>query len=420
MTLRRARLTAAAVALGFLPVVLFPQSSGARAPAEGQDCSSVTSGTTDILPVTGVNDASEELQVPEAAALARKAGTTPGKGVTVVVVDSGITGLASQAPSTLASGHGLVVGSIIAGPDQPKPAVPVGIAPGARLVDARFYDKPRAEGSDDGLQPPMSGSLEQALNAVAAQRRTTLKGRTIVVIPAEVLPTEGLRKAVGRLVRSGALVIAAAGDRPGGDRAGGDPAADESFLKDYAGAPRPGEDAVFDVWPAGDDGVVSVGVSVPGSLASVLRNSGVDLAAPGTGSVAKGLNGKWCVVTTISSHWAAAQVAGVAALVWSVHKGDSANEIRNRLQGTASGNGGDASPLTGYGVVQPVEALLRDTNGMFAEGHEAEAVPRAKVPRERADLLADARDNAVWWGLGGGGALVILLVLRPVLARRRA
>lgn len=420
MTLRRSRLTATAVAIGFLPVVLLPQGSAARAPAEGQDCASVTSGTTDVLPVTGENDANVALQVPEATALARKAGTTPGKGVTVVVVDSGIAGLDSRAPSTLASGHGLVVGGIIAGPDQPKPAVPVGIAPDARLVDARFYDKPRAEGSEDGLQPPMSGSLEQALNAVAGERRSTLRGRTIVVIPTEVLPTEGLRKAVARLVKSGVLVIAAAGDRPLGDRTGGAPSADDSFLKDYAGAPRPGEDAVSDIWPAGDDGVVSVGVSAPGALAFVLRNSGVDLAAPGTGSVAKGLNGKWCVVSTLSSHWAAAQVAGVAALVWSVHRGDSAGEIRDRLEGTASGNGGDASPLTGYGVVQPVEALLRDTDGMFAEGHEAEAVPRAKVPRERADLLADTRENAVWWGVGGGGALVILLVLRPVLARRRS
>lgn len=412
MTLRRSRSCAFAVGamvLACLPVVVAPAGSAPRSLAEGPECTSVTHDTEDVQPVTGDNDALLALQVPEASALARKAGTKPGTGVTVVVVDSGIAGIDSSAPESLESGHGYVVGSIIAGPDQPRPAVQVGIAPGARLVDARFYAKPRSEGADDGLPPPMSGSLEQSLDAITARRRTDLRGRTIVVVPTEVLHTDGLERAVERLVTSGALVIAASGDRP----------VDESFLKDYVGEPRPGEDAVTAVWPAAADGVVSVGVSTPGAGGTVLRNSGIDLAAPGTGSVARALNNQWCVVTSVSSHWAAAQVAGVAALVWSVHREDSARQLRARLEGTASGNGSDASPLTGYGVVQPVEAILREVDGMGAQGHDADVVPRAKVPRQRADLLADARDNAVWWGLGGGGALVILLVLRPVLARRR-
>ncbi|WP_156392165.1 MULTISPECIES: S8 family serine peptidase [unclassified Nocardioides] len=412
MTVRRP-LIASVAALVCGPVLLFPGESVAHqtvAVADGPECGAVSPDDDVERPVTGENTAMEALQVPQAWSEASKAGKRPGAGVTVVVVDSGITGVDERGPSPLKSAHGLIVGGIIAGPNQPKPAVSVGIAPGARMVDEPFYDVPRGE-EQDGVRVPMSDALEARLKAITARRRSgQLKGPTIVVVPMEVLHTDSLEKAVQALVASGALVIAAAGDRP---------AADDSFLKSYAGeTAAPGEDAVADVWPAGGDGVVSVGVSTPTD--GVLRNSGIDLAAPGTGSVSKALNGAWCVVTTVSSHWAAAQVAGVAAVVWSVHRSDTAQQLEERLEGTASGNSDGASPLTGYGVVQPVEAILRDINGMGAEGHEADVVPRAKVPRERADLLADARENAVWWGLGGGGALVILLVLRPVLARRRA
>ena len=41
------------------------------------------------------------------------------------------------------------------------------------------------------------------------------------------------------------------------------------------------------------------------------------------------------------------------------------------------------------------------------------------VPEEPDDVLASTRENAVWWGLVGGGTLLLALVLRPVLARRR-
>ena len=43
----------------------------------------------------------------------------------------------------------------------------------------------------------------------------------------------------------------------------------------------------------------------------------------------------------------------------------------------------------------------------------------ATAPEPAPDLLATTRDNAIWWGLIGGGLLVVALLLRPMLARRR-
>jgi membrane-anchored mycosin MYCP len=204
------------------------------------------------------------------------------------------------------------------------------------------------------------------------------------------------------------LLVAASGDRP----------ADEGGFPDgYEGNPKKGEDVADLVWPAALPGVVAVGVSAPDSGGTVLRSSAIDLSAPGVDAVSRARNGGWCVVGPPSTAWAAAEVAGVAALVWSMHPDEDATQLRTRLEQTASGNGGPSSPLTGYGVVQPVEAIQRDVAEMGAE--KKDQVEPARPPRARADVLAGARHDAVWWGLGGGAALVVLLILRPLLSRRR-
>lgn len=402
----RARLAVlAAVTLAATPLVPgapAPAAPAARAAAEGPDC--LSTSEDDDRKVTGANEASEALQVPEATALAERAGRRPGKGVRVVVVDTEILGgVALGIRPDLDSAHGLTAAGIVGGEPQTGPAVDVGIAPAATVVPAPFYDVPRGQESD-GDSTPSSGALARELG------RIDVGGQTIVLIPAVVAGSKELTAALTRLHRAGALVIAPAGDVPGEG---------SGFLEEYAGKAGPGQDAAADVWPAADPDVVAVGISSPQWQGTALRNSAVDLAAPGAGSVSIGVQGGWCVVATPSTEWAAAQVAGVAALVWSVHSEDSAAQLRARLEATASGNG-EASPLTGFGVVQPVEALQRPAESMGSQDRRREVVPRGQVPAERADLLAGTRRDAVWWGLGGGGALVVLLVLRPVLARRRS
>ena len=403
VTVRRpAAALAATAVLGVLSAA--PAPASATAHADGPDCAEVTIQDTSPRPVRGENPAYEAMHVPQAHDLAARAGVRPGAGVAVVVVDSGTV------PSeTLESSHGVIASRIVVGRDQADPRVPVGIAPHAQLAEANYYAVPRGSADADSTTP-MADPLAAALDSVRGRIGSGLPRRTVVLVPAEVDPSPRLRRALRRLVGAGALVVAPAGDRPGED---------DTVLGDYAGEPRPGEDAVADVWPAADPGVVSVGISDPEARGVALRNSGVDLSAPGGDTVSYGINGAPCVVRGWSTHWAAAQVAGVAALVWSVHEEDDAATLRRRLEATATGNGERSSPLHGYGAVQPVEALQRQVDQVGSDMSEGEVVERARPPRERADVLARTRDDAVWWGLAGGVALAVLLVLRPVLARRR-
>lgn len=407
------RRTAAGVALAALALALpLPAATAgttAAAPAEtptGPDCPSVTADFADQLTVRGTNEANERLQVPRAQELAREmSGKPAGAGVTVVVVDTPFT-TPDSAPPEAPSGHGLIAAGIIGGADQTSPVrVDVGIAPDARVVPAPFYTTPESERTDGGVVPMASG-LANVLGQVAADLRSNKYGaRVVVLVPAQVPHSAALEKQVARLVGAGALVVAASGDRPG-----------EGEFPEQLFADLPGEDAADVVWPAAAPGVVTVGVSTPGT-GTVLRSSRIDLAAPGADTVSRGRNGGWCTLPVPSTHWAAAQVAAIAALVWSAYPREDATALATRLEQTASGSGGPSSAVTGYGIVQPVEALQRRVEASATP--PADPMTPAPPPREQADLLAGARKDAVWWGLGGGAALVVLIVMRPLLSRRR-
>ena len=388
MQLSRRRTTAGAVLAGvLLALPTIPATAGvARAAVEGPDCMGLRSDS-DERTVTGPNAANETLQVARAQELTRARGA----GVTVIVVDS-----------TAKSAHATAVAGIVNGRDQTRPTeVGVGIARDAHVESRPFYDVP-AGSAGDGDREPTSSALAGVLSGIRPGPRT------IVVVPAQVAHSTALEKAVDRLVRAGALVVAAAGDRPA-----------EGVFPDQYATRRAGEDAAGVIWPAAHPDVLAVSASDPGGWdqGKLLRSSAVDVAAPGAGAVSIGLNGGHCTLTEPSSAWAAAEVAGVAALVWSAFPKDDASRLITRLEQTASGNGGPTSPRIGYGVVQPVEALQRRLDAMSRP--RAEAPVPAQAPRPPADVLSTTRSRAVWWGLGGGAALVVLVVLRPLFSRRR-
>jgi membrane-anchored mycosin MYCP len=95
-----------------------------------------------------------------------------------------------------------------------------------------------------------------------------------------------------------------------------------------------------------------------------------------------------------------------------------------RLLTSANGRPDIPSTLVGAGEVQAMDALTRpmdiDTDGTDLGAGSVEHEPQVlRVPEEPKDVLSSTRKDAVWWGLVGGGILLLAVVLRPVLARRR-
>ena len=163
----------------------------------------------------------------------------------------------------------------------------------------------------------------------------------------------------------------------------------------------------------------------PGAGERVVKNSRTAVAAPTYDAVSYGLNGHTCLVQPTSTGAAAGVVAGVLALLWQRFPKEQPAQIVARLVNTADGTTDDPTPLTGAGVVQPYEALTRplapvdDGRGRADRRADRRRRPGHRARARRTDLLASTRENAVWWGLIGGGVLVVALMLRPVLARRR-
>jgi membrane-anchored mycosin MYCP len=128
------------------------------------------------------------------------------------------------------------------------------------------------------------------------------------------------------------------------------------------------------------------------------------------------------VINDVATSWSTAVVSGVLSLLRSAHPKEEPAQTVARLLETANGTAGTPTRLTGYGVVQPLEALTRplspDADGTLAYAAADLDQPQATAPEPADDLLAGPRDDAVWWGLIGGGVLVVALLLRPVLSRR--
>ncbi|WP_134741010.1 S8 family serine peptidase [Nocardioides sp. 503] len=427
----------AGLALGSLVV-------GAGAPAYAADvsCEDVTLQQTPAVTTTALSAPARLMQVAEAQRIAARSGTEPGAGVTVAVLDSGVAqsdrlepvlqGVSSGKSTELLDPQGTAVAGLIAG--RGKPDQPIGIAPGARIMDVRVYDRNQANDPAAELEPSMDRLLA-GLRQVAALPRGAVGVVNVsltLTLPEEL--RDDLRDVLADLAAKDVVVVAATGDRP---EEGQPLYADFGYAEregEDAGKPPPGEDARGGTWPASASNVVAVNATatslvedevVPGDAANeVLRSSATDVAAPTRDAVSLGMDGaSTCLVSDVSTVYAAAEVSGVVALLRSTFD-ESAPQIVARLTSSATGSPTSSNVLTGHGVVQPVEALtLASTPGrkgqlsrttIVDEGNE-----RAQVPREKVDVLASTKRNAVWWGLLAGGGLVVAMLLRPVLARRR-
>lgn len=431
-------LAASALASSLLVVA----SSPAR--AEGSNCVDIDD-ETQSEPVDGDDEPMQEMLVAEAHLRAAQEGRGLGAGVGVAVVDSGIATNVDGLPvvgtyrnkefssaEDLAYYHGTAVAGLISGPPRAPEgsddqARPVGIAPEAGLFDVRVYDQPVADDgsaiSDDSGKSLTTDGLVDGLEWVRDEGDAQVPRIKVVNISLAVERTPELDTVIRDLAAKGIIVVASSGNRPAED--------DDPLLGEYAYGTEtrpPGEDARNDVWPAGYANVLTVSTTVPegGDAGEVaLLNSATDLAAPTEAGVSYGLNGSSCILDIAATSWAAAEVSGIVALLWSYYGVETpAAEIVERLLRTATGSGEATNVLTGHGIVQPLSALRRPLRLDNKSNVEANTIDddenrRAEVPQPQADVLASTRENAVWWGLVGGGALVVAVLLRPVLARRR-
>lgn len=342
-------------------------------------------------------------------------GRQPGEGVVVAVLDSGVVDdpviPQDDVPATqpaLEYFHGSAVAGLVNG--APLGAdEPVGIAPAARVVDVRVYDVGPDAGDDDSDEVS-ADRVAEGLTAI--QPRIESGEIDIVTVALRVGDNANLRAAVRRATGAGAIVVASSGNRGEDD------------------AYEAGEDYADEVFPAGyvDDPLVVAASTVPpageAAIDHIVQSSAIDVAVPTSEAITYALNGAACSMGAASTSAAAGEVAGVLALLMSVHDDESPREIVRRLEETATGSSLDdpdrPDKLVGHGVVQPLEALTRTPvpSGATSGRPGMDAEP-ATLPEPEPDVLESTRRNALWWGLVGGGALVVAVLLRPVLSRRR-
>ncbi|MFF0486591.1 S8 family serine peptidase [Streptomyces sp. NPDC004435] len=253
-----------------------------------------------------------------------------GAGVTVAVVGSGVddtAGLlgdrlrrtprlfAGGGPAADCVGHGTFTAGLIAAPRTPGAGF-AGIAPGARILDVPVTDR--------------RGNTTPALLARGIRAAVGGGARVIAVVAVAGTDSPALRSAVRYAVAEGAVVIA--------------PAAPD-------GAKGP-------AYPAAHPQVVAVAATGPGGKASGQAPEGrVDLTAPGEAVMGPGPGGRGSF-TASGPSYAAALVAGTAALVLDRRPELSAEALVHRLRATTAEPGRSMRDRTrGYGSVDPIAAV---------------------------------------------------------------
>jgi type VII secretion-associated serine protease mycosin len=327
-----------------------------------------------------------------------------GAGVTVAVIDSGVSGEHATLAGKVRrgtdlvtpggdgtcdeNGHGTLIAGIIAGREATSGGFRYyGVAPGATIVPVRVLrDQQRAVGGE------LSTVVATAIRYAVDQARATVINLSLT---AEATPDleAAVRYAVGR----GVVLVAAAGN--GGGQSGA----------------RSGAQ-----YPAAYPEVIAVGGVDTGDKHVTSSSTGdhLDVAAPGdriSGPSPRG--GGYLYTTEGGTSFAAAYVTGVAALVRSYDPNLTPAQVADRIERTADHPAGQRNAEVGFGVVNPARAV-----GALASAGGGEVVDARlpKAPAVAADPLRGVTGAAVWITVGGALAVVLLLIAIPVVRNGRA
>ncbi|GAA2426942.1 hypothetical protein GCM10010191_44500 [Actinomadura vinacea] len=305
---------------------------------------------------------------------------TRGEGVTVGVVDSGISSRHPQLAGKVVASfdatgttpedcfqHGTEVAGIIAGSDlRQTHGVPfVGVAPRVKLVNAKFA---ASESTQDNTLLP------KAIKWAADRAQ-------VINVSVTAPDTPALRAAVRYAQSKDALIVAAAGNVTDRQR---------------------GQEQ--QAYPAGYPGVLSVAAADEAGTIAEFSNlkTRVDVSAPGVGLVSTGPTGY--IGGLGGTSFGAPYASGVAALVRSRHKKLNYRQVIQRIKGTAEGDNGSGS---GSGMISPMQAV----NGLLnaGPGHPGrQRVPGAIELGGAAPV--DHRSRAIAGGIAAGAILLALLV----------
>jgi membrane-anchored mycosin MYCP len=423
-------------------VALVAVSAPAGAPATADDttsfqCPATADDQVVRSPVASVPR--KYLGLDQADRILARRGITPGQGVKVAVLDSGVTTKDTYAPidvvapQTFSPGpventHGTMLAGLIAAQPQPSDhgPIPVGIAPGAQIVDLKVYSDTPDDSTHGGIDPANVAAALRWLVTHAEPEKIK-----IAVLAMNLPPDPEVEAAVEALADKNIVLLAATGNRV---QAASDTGTDR--MDAYATL-EPGEDVAKVVFPAGYTrqvlGITATADGDPQSAGSggdasgqVLLSSAVDLAMPVWGATTVALNGSTCVLQTVETSWAVAEAAGVLALLMSAYPDETAAAVEARMLRTADGRVSEIGTNRQYGagVPQPVDALTRvlhprDSGALPAPQFRPREYPAAAAPPRSPDPLGDVLEHATWWAILGGAALVITSLLRPLLTRRQ-
>lgn len=377
-----------------------------------QESGCLASGVLENTDVSRTPPSELALNLADARTLSR------GAGVTVAVVDTGVTphprlpNLAPGGDYVAAGGdglqdcdaHGTLIAGIIGGAADPGDGF-TGVAPDARILSIRYRSAAfRVERNSGDQRERLSQEVRTLSRAIT---HATNLGAGIIVVPLPVcLAVDSgvdlgvLAEAVGYAVHTrGSLIVAGAGnsDSPGcaqnPDHDPGRPS-DPRNWKYVRTASLPG---VF------GESVLSVGFTTAygGVTDQSLMGPWVSVAAPGTGIESLGpgsaglINGVGApdkLVPVGGASFAAAYTAGVAALVRSRFPNETPAEITARLTASAHAPARGIDNTVGAGLIDPVAALSyrvppEPPEGLF-QAADLEVPPPPRAPDGKPGITA--------------------------------
>lgn len=415
-----------------------PPGSAGPVTAMSQRAECVTTGIRPGSNPVGLSPNQLMLNLAGASAYSR------GEGQTVAVIDTGVRPgprlpnvvgggdyLSGGDGLTDCDGHGTAVAGIIGG--QPGADGFEGVAPGVRILSIR-QASPRFAPSTGGEDPAAVQAGVEIQTLARAVVRAADAGATVITISTVVcLAPDALgdQQALGSALRyavvdKDAVVVAAAGNSGAttggpGTQCAANPLGDPRIPGDPRNWVGVTSVSVPSWW---QPYVLSVGALTAGGQPTSFTMPGpwVGIAAPGQnivslsndadGGLADGMpDGRGGMTPLDGTSYAAAYVAGAAALVRSRYPALRAEEVVQRLTATAHRGAQAPSNLVGAGALDPVGALTWDID------LAGDAAPRSRrIAASASPPLTDHTTRTAAFAVTAG--LAIVVVTAAVMTRR--